>query len=569
MRPSSRNIGLALAVSLPLIAYICYPTLATLWDGLREPVAEWRAQRHGFPAEQPAGAAFRALIKENSARKAVWGTLTLSFWTVVCGGLWGLGLAFLWGRRAFPGRRLFAMLGYAPILMPPLVGTLAFLRLLGEGGYVARWFPTGSGQPWLPPFGNVLVLHTYSFGIYTYAFASAALENLDQSHEEAARSLGGGRWAVLRHALWPALKAPVTAAALLTFMAAGASYSAPLLLDTSGCYLTVEIVNEKLAGDRAFVAALTALLAGISLTALPPFLFFQRHATAGGGLKGSTLRPLPRARGAGLAVRLALSAGAAAVLLAPLLITALGAFTPKSQWYTGTNLADLTLDAFRGLNDENWAALKHSLGYAGAAAAIDVLLAVAIALALRRAPGWSALPAEACVLLAVALPGTAIAIALLSAFHAGSWLTGGLPLGQTALILILAYAVRCLPLAVRPARAALQDLGTDLERAARGLGAGSARTLLKVTLPLMIPALLAAGLLCFITSAGEFVASELLYGPETVPASVEINTLFRNNPPGATALGLYLMGIGALAVGLAAWIQKRTSWRGRTGGDKL
>jgi ABC-type spermidine/putrescine transport system permease subunit II len=108
-----------------------------------------------------------------------------------------------------------------------------------------------------------------------------------------------------------------------------------------------------------------------------------------------------------------------------------------------------------------------------------------------------------------------------------------------------------------------------MELAARGLGAGPLRTLLRIVLPMILPALLAAGLLCFITSAGEFVASEILHGPETTPASVKINELFRNDKSGATALGLCLMALGAAAVGISGWLQARASWRRAPRGDKL
>jgi len=558
----------ALLVALPLLAYIFYPLAALLLDGLHAPVADFRAQFHGWdPQRQPSAPALRALWLEPPARQAAWGTLKLAASSLLAGGAWGLGLALLWWRREFPGRRLFALLGYAPVLLPPLVGTLAFSRLLGEGGMLNQWLPSNQGQPFLTPFAAVLILHTYSFGIYTYAFAAAALEHVDHAHEDAVRNLGGGAWAVFRHAVWPNIRGPVAAAALLTFMAAGASFSGPYVLHTSGKYLTAEIVNELSSGDPAFVAALTSLLALISLAALPPFLWAQRKsaglAFGTAGLKGGGGRALPQAGQGEAALRIALSLVAALLLLAPPLMIAQGAFTDARGWYTGAWPEELALGAFQRLDQEAWLALRRSLAYGAIAAAVDVFIALLVALALRRAPAWAGLPAETCVMLAVALPGSAVAIALLTAFNAPSWLAGGFSLGQTAVILVLAYAIRCLPLAVRPVRAALEGLGGDLEAAARGLGAGPLRTLRKVVLPLLFPTLLAAGLLCFVTGAGEFVASQLLYSPDTLPVSVKMYEVLRNDPPAATALGLCLVGLGAGAVALAGWLQARASWRAR------
>ena len=458
--------------------------------------------------------------------------------------------------------------------MPPLVGTLAFQRLLGEGGLLWRMLPdSAAGVPWLGPFAAVLILHTYAFGLFTYAFSAAALEDLDPAFEEAARSLGGGRWMVFQHALWPALRGPLAAAALLTFMAAGASFSGPYLLDTNGHYLTVEILMQQHSNDRSLVAAFTVLLAALSLAALPAFLYFQRFApgatAASAGLKGTTGRALPRAKGWKGVLCLGISILAAVVLTVPPATVALSAFGAPGGWHATVLPPTFGLQSFQALDKSAVEALRHSVGYGAVAAVIDVALALALALALRRAPLWATLPAEGAVMLAVALPGSVVAIALLAAFNAPSWLTGGVALGQTAGILILAYVVRALPLAVRPVRAALAALGADLELAAHGLGASPGRTVRKVVIPLLRPALLTAALLCFIAGAGEFVATVLLYAPETRTASVTINTLLRDRPGGAAALALSLMLISAASILAVGWLQARGSWRARTKTDRL
>jgi len=159
-------------------------------------------------------------------------------------------------------------------------------------------------------------------------------------------------------------------------------------------------------------------------------------------------------------------------------------------------------------------------------------------------------------MLALALPGSSLAVSLLVAFNGPSLLTLGIPLGQTSAILILAYAIRNLPLAVRPARAALQAVGSDLENAAAGLGAEWPVVLWRVTLPLIFPSLLAAALICFITAAGEYVASALLYGINTKPVSVAVYELFRSSPAGAYALALCLMLASAAVIAVARVVRK-------------
>ena len=78
----------------------------------------------------------------------------------------------------------------------------------------------------------------------------------------------------------------------------------------------------------------------------------------------------------------------------------------------------------------------------------------------------------------------------------------------------------------------------ELEGAARDLGASAGAAFLKVTLPLLLPAVIAAATLVFVTSMGEFVSSILLHAPGTEPISVQIDTL-RRGPGGMPAAAAY------------------------------
>ena len=548
------NLPILLLIVL-LFVYIVYPLGAMLSESLSLPVSAYRAKAMGWdPDKQPFAAPLRRVFSEPNAMSALSGTLKIALSTVIAGGAWGLGLALLWSRREFPGRRFFAAFGYAPVLMPPLVGTLAFYRLIGDGGMLWHWIPLNGGRPWLGGFGQVLLMHVYSFGIYTYAYTAAALEDTDFSREDAARSLGAGALKTFFAAVWPLVLPAVLASALLTFMGAAASFSAPYILDNPSHYLTVEIVNNR--DDLGLQRALGALLACVSLAALPGFLYFSRQGRRGSagaaeigadvtmGLKGAAARRLPQASPAGAALRIVLSLAALAVLLAPPAMVVFSALFSPAPGQASTGIAGIRA----ALNEENLGALQRSGLYGAAAAGIDVVLALAIALALRRASFAPAMLIEFAVMLAVAIPGSVVALSILSAFNGPTPLAFGVPLGGTAAILIYAYALRCLPLAVRPARAALEAVGGDLENAAASLGAGRARIFWRVVLPLILPSLLAAALICFITGMGEFVASELLYYPWTKPVSVQIAELFRTAPAPAFVLALCLMILSAAAV---------------------
>ncbi|HYF50408.1 MAG TPA: ABC transporter permease subunit [Planctomycetota bacterium] len=540
-----------LLISVPLLAWVIYPIALLLLESVTLQILPFRARAMGWnPDAQPLGAPLRRLLYEAASREAISGTIKISILSALTSCAWGLGLALLWWRREFPLRRFFAALGYAPLLMPPLVGTLAFFRLIGDGGLI--W---ASGQPPIKGFWLVLIMHTYSFGVFTYAYVAAALDGADQSREEAARSLGAGPFRSFWTAVLPVIWLPLLASALLTLMASAASFSAPFILDNSSRYLTVEIVRE--AGDTGMQRALTAVLAILSLAVLPLFLIAtgQGKVTpeAAFGAKGAARRMLRQSSAGGMVARLCLSVVAMVLLLTPPLLVIIAAVFPSL-----INAPELpAFGIFSTLTSSDLASLARSSAYAAIAAAIVIFFASVITLTLRRATIWTALPIEIPVMLAIAIPGSAIAIALKSAVHAGSWLSFGVPLGNTAAILIIAYAIRDLPLAVRPARAAIAAVGTDVEHAASSLGATPLTVKLRILLPLIFPSLLAAFLVCFINGAGEFVASVLLFSPSTMPVSVRINELYRLDPAPAYALSLCLMLMSAVAIAAAAWLQRR------------
>src|SRR5688572_15123773 len=84
---------------------------------------------------------FLDVVSQRSVVEAAWTSIVLSIVTVIFCALVGVPLAFLFERYSFPGRRFFAVLAALPLVLPPLVGTVAFIFLCGESGILARGTP--------------------------------------------------------------------------------------------------------------------------------------------------------------------------------------------------------------------------------------------------------------------------------------------------------------------------------------------------------------------------------------------------------------------------------------------
>jgi len=501
----------------------------------------------------------RQFLERGNEAQALWGSLWISLATVVLAGSIGIPLAFLFSRYDFPGRRIVGGLVALPAVLPPLVGVLAFLFLYGESGFVSlliqRLFRLDT-PPWrLQGPGAILLVHAYSMYVYFYLFTRAGLASLDASVFEAAASLGAGRWRTLRRVVLPLLMPALTGGALLTFMTALASFSAPYIFGGGFRVMTTQIVATRLNGDDQLAMIETVSLTLIALVALWLLRGTAAVESSAGGRKGVAPALVPVKRPAVRLIVGVLGWGLALLLLLPHLTLLLVSFVPAGTWtteplppaYTWRNYLTLIEDPVRArpLLNSLWLASAATVAAVGIAVAAGVLSVRRRARFGRTIEGLLALP--------WAVPGTVFAIALATAFSVHAPLAGRFILVGTLWLLPLAYLVRNLPITSRSVLAGFRALDLSLDEAAATLGAGRWRTLRRVTLPLLRPAIVAGASLAFVTAFGDFVTSIMLYTYDTRPISLEILSSLRQSDVGvAAAYGVVLMAISAAVFTLGA-----------------
>ncbi|MDQ2692894.1 MAG: ABC transporter permease subunit, partial [Chloroflexota bacterium] len=148
---------------------------------------------------------------------------------------------------------------------------------------------------------------------------------------------------------------------------------------------------------------------------------------------------------------------------------------------------------------------SNSLWSAGLAAFLAVLLSLPVALFAWRYPGRLSRVISRLCQTGYALPGVVVALSLVLVVNRGLPFLYGTPF-----VVVIAYILRHMPQAVRASEAALTQISGSMEEAARSLGRTSAQTFFQVTLPLILPGLLAGGALVFLTSLKELPATLLL-----------------------------------------------------------
>jgi iron(III) transport system permease protein len=552
----SAGEGTVVAVLLLLLtAAILYPLL---W------VVSMAFTEGGWPTGRPLLAFFgRPLLGE-----ALVNTLAAGVLAVAIGSVIAVPLALLTVRYRFPGRGLVGVLGVLPLVVPPFVSAVAFQQILGRTGTVnllllERW---GLTVPFMEGLPGVVLVQSLHYFPFILLHTAAALHGLDRSLEEAAQNLGGAGFRLVRRVVLPLVLPGYAAGALLTFVRVIDDLGTPLMLGYTTllapqAYVRVTTLGlTDVDGYVICVVLVTLSLGALGLSKAT----LARSDFATLGLRDPATRVVLARRGTLLAWILV------GLLLGPTLLPHLGiailsvatgwSLSPLPTGYTAANYEEIFIRSPQFV--------ANTLRYAGLAALADVALGGVIAWLLLRGRGRGRQWLDTISTMPLAIPGVVIAVGYLRAFG-GVRVSGlGEPLTSTWIVLVIVYAVRRLPYAVRGAHIALQRLPPALEEAAQSLGADRRRTFRRVTVPLMAGGLLAVGLLAFVASAVDFSATIPLV-PRVALAPLSYGIYFYAQSAGGRGSAAALAVVAIVLVAAGAWgasVLARRSGGGRVGG---
>lgn len=495
---------------------------------------------------------YQEILGSRLILQATWNSIWISVITAIGSAFVGGGMALIFHFFEFPGRKWFAALAPIPMLMPPLIGVIAFIFLYGESGIMARAIAklfALKSSPWtLSGPGAILAVHIYSMYAYFYTFVAAGLQKIDYSLIESAQTLGASKFRILHKIILPLLKPALVGAGLLTFMNSMASFSAPYLFGGGTPMLTLQIFNSKVNDQWGLAMAESVLLAGFSLSAL---LFLQRQRQREyGGSKGASA---PRREVTGFLKVVASILGliTMVLILLPPATLILMSFTKDNTWtieilppiYTIENYGKV----FANINFIE--PIRNSLIMSGLASIANLIFALPTAYLLNQKRFRSSKLFDLLVMVPWALPGTVLGLSFAASFNRSHWFTGGFVLIGSFWILPIIYFLRNLPLVVRSTQASIEQLDENLEQAGRSLGGSFFYTLRRVVIPLIWPGAISGTALAFATAMGEFVASILVYVPASRPISIEIAAQLRYQRIGSAAVyGVLLLIIIAISL---------------------
>nr|MDT0662985.1 ABC transporter permease [Micromonospora sp. DSM 115978] len=140
----------------------------------------------------------------------------------------GVPLAWLLARVAFPGRRLVRALVTVPLVLPPVVGGVALLLVFGRRGIVGSWLDTTFGLTLPFTTTGVVLAEAFVAMPFLVIAVEGALRGADTRYEEAAATLGAGRWTTFTHVTLPLVAPGIAAGAVLCWARALGEFGATI-----------------------------------------------------------------------------------------------------------------------------------------------------------------------------------------------------------------------------------------------------------------------------------------------------------------------------------------------------
>jgi iron(III) transport system permease protein len=475
-------------------------------------------------------------------RSTLVNSLIVSGGTVIGCIVIGFTAAFLLVRYDFPGRETFSYLTMLPIIMPPLVGIMGLVFVLGRAGtinvilmdYFGLQKPLNFIYGW---HGVLLAMIMHYFPLITLNLVDG-LSKLDASLEEAAEAMGSRGLRKIKDIVLPLVTPGFVSGATLVFILAFADFATPLVvglqnLVASQAYLNiVQYVDQRLFKMGIVIGALMALMAIVFLLIAQRIVGLREYAVL--SYRSVERRPL---RGVARFLAPAFFVAVLTVAFLPYLGVTLAAFgkawslTPFPTRFTLSHLdAVLHLTPLYVLNTLRWSAL---------AALIILVVGVPLGWILARStlPGKGAM--DAIVTLVLALPGTAIGIAYIRAFH---FPILGFVLSRLWIIMPLVLAVRRMPYTVRATFASMLAMHKSMEESAASVGASGLRIFRDITVPQIWRGVLAGMLFSLMFVMQEAAATILVFLPGWETMTIGIFTYYTSGTIGqAAALGFVLI----------------------------
>ena len=494
---------------------------------------------------------FSNFFAQSLMTESFFNSLVVALASVFFASIIAIPLAYLTVRFEFRGALLIQTLGVLPLIMPPFVGAVALQLIFGRSGSVNLLLNEYFG--FTIPIMDGLVGVTFVESIHYFPFILlnlvAAMRNIDGAMEESALNLGAKGFRLFWRIIFPLSLPGYLAGAALVFVKVFDDLGTPLVMGVTNmlapqAYLRITSVGiEDPLGYVISVIMISFSILALWLAAR--MLKGRDYSTLQKG--GSSLQRR-QLHGWESVMAYGWIGFVLLVTLAPHIGILLMSFA--KVWSYSVLPDNYTLAHYGTVFADSQLMIVNTLKYCFMAAGLDVVLGTAIAYLIFR----TQLPArqwlDYIASIALAIPGLVLAIGYLRMFKGVNIPFTDTPVVTTWVLIMIAYAVRRLPYALRSCMAALQQVHISLEEAANSLGAGKVSTVQRIMVPLMMGGILAGFVTSFITAAVELSATILLTSAQSqAPMSYGIYLYMQSVAGRGPGAALGVIAVIVVAVG--------------------
>ena len=546
-----RGTVIQILVALTTLALVLFPILPVLYQAvldkpLYDPAATLSLSNFARLFDTPE---FGDILV-NTAYFAV-------FTTVIAQGI-GVLTAVLVGRTDIPGRTFFGEMLLWPLFLSHLVIAFGWFTMYGPSGYVTLFVESLVGaKPWnLYTVTGMAVAAGAAQAPLAYLYCIVATRNADPNLEDAARTVGASPLRILTTITLPLMRPAILFGTIINFVIAIEMLSIPLVfggplqIELFTTYLYHEVFGQA-APDYGLVAAaslgMLSLVIGLMVLQSRLMRNNQRFVTVGGKASRPRRFALGRWRWVAFGMLLAYVALTIVLVLGGLVLRSFTVIlSPLMPLWNVLTLENYhTLGTYPVYMRSIW----NTIVISTIGAALGTVLIALVAIVANRSEFRWRRQLEYVAVLPRAIPGFIAGIGIFYAmglFPPLGWLR------NTIWLLVIAYIMRYLPTGFGAVSPALAQLGSDLDRSARTVGADWWRTSRSIVLPLLTPALFSCYALLFIHFLKEYVTAVFLYAPGSEVIGTTMLQFWKNGDNGpVTALATVQILITVVFVAMA------------------
>jgi iron(III) transport system permease protein len=402
-------------------------------------------------------------------------TMLLGLVVAVISTFIGYIFAYTITRTNVPGKRFLKTIATLPILSPPFILSLSIIFLFGKQGFITKTLLGITGNN-VYGMGSLIVVQVISFFPVAYLTLSGILSSIDASVEDAACNMGASRWHTFWTVTFPLSLPGIISGCLLVFIQSLEDFSNPATIGGEFSTLSIEvyqIITGSYDMQKGSVLALLLLLPAVAAYLFNKYWVGKKSfvTVTGKPTQARKLIDEPHIKWPLFAFCLAV----AAVIILLYGSVIYGSFI-RTWGYDYT----LTLDQYKKALAYGWDSLKNSMVLGLISALVGGLFGMVIAYITAKRSYYGKRFIEISSVLMFAVPGTVLGISYVLAFN-----TKPLVLTGTAVILVIVFTFRNMPVAIESGTTTLLQIDNSIEEASTILGADTGYSFRRITLPML------------------------------------------------------------------------------------